>query len=331
MRWFALILCFFASVACTSTPAADSTDAARLAALCAWQEHPSNPLILPPDGEWLIGDPTVLKPDESPDGQWHLFANSLVGIYHHTSADGITWQRIEPILFQLGYIRPFILRDGGVYHLFYERFLNANTSQIEQVSSTDLATWSTPTTVITADQPWEKEGMATVGNPFVELRDGTYWLYYSATTVYLADAGFNEPRYVGLARSTSLAGPWKKEAQPILRPDAAEPFRNHGAGSFKMLDGGWTDRRIGLENGIYLDAQGHSRSAILVLQSADGLTWRPACDAPIIVPHGEAWEKALIYAFDTARVGNELRLYFNARDEWKDGAERIGMARTTLP
>ena len=320
------------AVGCTASPKpVTSDDAALVAALCTWQEHPANPLIQPPDGEWLIGDPTVLRPDESPDGRWHLFANSLLGIYHHVSDDGIAWQRLEPILFELGYVRPFILRDGGAYHLFFEHFLSASDSRIEQITSTDLAAWSTPTIVLTADLPWEQEGMATVGNPFVELRDGTYWLYYSATTVFLADASFNEPRYVGLARSPSLAGPWTKEPQPILRPDAKEPYRNHGAGSFKLLDGGWPDRRIGLENGIYLDAEGHSRSAIFVLQSDDGLAWRQLCPAPIILPHGDGWEKALIYAFDTARVGNELRLYFNARDGWADGVERIGMAHTTLP
>ena len=156
MRPFFVLALALASAACASTKTSDALNDTRLAALCSWQEEATNPLIQPPEGEWLIGDPTVLKPDEAPDGKWHLFANSLLGIYHHVSPDGVTWERVEPILFQLGYIRPFILRDGGQYHLFYERFLNANTSQIERVSSVDLAAWSTPTTVITPISPGRK-------------------------------------------------------------------------------------------------------------------------------------------------------------------------------
>ena len=325
-----LLPCLLVAAACTSTAAEPPEDAA-LAALCTWQEHPANPLIQPPEGEFLLGDPTVLRPDEAPDGRWHLFANSLLGIHPFVSDDGVAWQAVEPALFGLGYMRPFVLVEKGTYHLFFEHFDSVSHSHIEHASSVDLANWSTPTTVLQPDLPWEQEALATVGNPFVEKRGDTWWFYYSASTVRLDDAGFNEPRYVGLARSSSLDGPWKKEGQPILGPDPKQPYRNHGAGSFKLLDGGWPGRFIGLENGIYLDAQGHSRSAIFVLQSQDGLAWKSLCPKPIVLPHGEGWEKALIYAFDTARVGKELRLYFNARDGWKEGVERIGMVRTTLP
>ncbi len=333
LRSSGILLALSLAWGCSSAaaPAPTASDAALVAALCTWQEHPANPLIQPPDGEFLIGDPTVLRPDEAPDGRWHMFANSLLGIHQLVSDDGVAWQYLEPGLFGLGYVRPFVLVDQGSFHLFFEHFDSVTRSHIEQATSLDLATWSTPTTVLEADLPWEQEALATVGNPFVARQGDTYWLYYSATTVHLDDAGFNEPRYVGLARASSLAGPWHKESQPLLRPDAKEPFRNHGAGSFKLLDGDWAGRHIGLENGIYLDAQGQSRSAILVLESPDGLAWNSLCPKPIIAPHGESWEKALIYAFDTARVGKTLRLYFNARDGWKDGVERIGLAQTQVP
>ena len=82
---------------------------------------------------------------------------------------------------------------------------------------------------------------------------------------------------------------------------------------------------------VYLDAAGHSRSAIAVLASPDGVVWTEVCPAPVLAPHGTGWEAALVYAFDTARTGDTLRLYFNARDGWVDGVERIGLAQLSLP
>lgn len=99
--------------------------------------------------------------------------------------------------------------------------------------------------------------------------------------------------------------------------------------TIKLLDDEIDGQRIALENGIYLDAEGHSRSAIAVLASDDGLKWRDVCPGPVVVP-GVGWKKALVYAFDTAREGDTIRLYFNARDDWKGGVERIGLAELGL-
>ncbi len=301
------------------------------AQLCNWQEFPGNPLIQPPDGETLIGDPTVLAPSETPDGQWHLFANSLAGIHAYDSADGLSWQPLGLTLFGLGAIRPFVLRDGGLYHLFFEQYDSATHSTIQHVTSADLATWSTPTTALEPALPWEQEALATVGNPYVTLRRDGWWLYYSASTVHLDDAGFDEPRYIGVARAATLAGPWQKQPQPISGPNPQVAWRNLGAGSMKLLDDELGGQRIALQNGIYLDAAGHSRSAIAVLASPDGVVWTEVCPAPVLAPHGTGWEAALVYAFDTARTGDTLRLYFNARDGWVDGVERIGLAQLSLP
>ena len=54
-----------------------------------WSLHPDNPLIRAPFPSPIIADPTFCAPDASPDGRWHLFAHSLLGIHHFTSADGV--------------------------------------------------------------------------------------------------------------------------------------------------------------------------------------------------------------------------------------------------
>ncbi len=63
--------------------------------LCqGWADHPDSPLIEAPGAQFLIGDPTVLLPEESPDGLWHLFANSLDGIHHHSERIGLATLRL---------------------------------------------------------------------------------------------------------------------------------------------------------------------------------------------------------------------------------------------
>ena len=46
----------------------------------AFRDYPGNPLGIEPHWpEWIIADPTVLSPEVTPDGRWHLFANGLQG------------------------------------------------------------------------------------------------------------------------------------------------------------------------------------------------------------------------------------------------------------
>ena len=42
-------------------------------------EH--NPVIRHGADSPIVADPSVLTPDLTPDGQWHLFAHTLFGVY----------------------------------------------------------------------------------------------------------------------------------------------------------------------------------------------------------------------------------------------------------
>ena len=98
-----------------------------------------------------------------------------------------------------------------------------------------------------------------------------------------------------------------------------------GAGSIKVLklDDGW----IGLQNKIYSDPGGSSRSAIFLLRSNDGIAWQQAKQEPLVSPDF-GWKKSHVYACDCRfrEADNRWYLYFNARDDWKitAGKERIG-------
>ncbi len=83
---------------------------------------------------------------------------------------------------------------------------------------------------------------------------------------------------------------------------------------------------LSVDEFIYRDAAGASRSAILLLASTDGFAWTQVDPEPIIRPEGSGWKRAFVYQLDVARGGRELRIYYNARSGWFLGAERIGVA-----
>ncbi len=292
---------------------------------CRWVDHPANPLIEPPGWwEWLIADPTVVIPEESPDRSFHLFAHSLRGIHHYLSDDGILWRRIAGPLF--AGLRPFIHREGNLYYLFYEVFSPIRGSYIAARTSSDLTAWSDEKLILSPLFQWEKSIISTNSNPCVVRQQGGYRLYYSAALVWLKDCYFPEPKYIAVAESDGILGPYRKMPEPIIEPSKDCGWRNLGAGAIKVLpreeNGPW----IGFNNGISTDDEGRSRSEIRILESSDGLSWTDCLGQAILKPEGNGWKKALVYAMDVRRRGNEWLLYYNARDGWFRGKERIGLA-----
>jgi hypothetical protein len=291
-----------------------------------WTEHPDNPLISPTPPGLFIADPTVLLPEETPDGKWHLFANSIPPrIHEFVSSDGVSWSRIRT--FARGGMRAYVRHFEGCFHLFYEqiRWPVPLRSRIVHCTSVDLKTWSKPAEVIRPHLSWHGRFHRTVGNPCV-VRWGNEWLlYYSAATVFLKDCGFVEPAYIGLARSNCLNGPWTVMKSPLLSPDSGDSFRNMGAGAIKVIGDEEQGVLWGFNNGIFRDRENRSRSAIRVLRSLDGANWEYADNEPFVFPE-PGWKRALVYAMDVRRVKDELWVYFNARDGWMVGHERIGLS-----
>jgi predicted GH43/DUF377 family glycosyl hydrolase len=296
-----------------------------------WTEHEGNPLIAPPFPSPILADPTFLPPEQTPDGLWHLFAHSFLGIHHFTSRNGLAWERLKGVVSRNS-LRAFLFVSHSTYYLFYERFLRLfpfpYLSRIEARTSRDLCTWSKPSVVLEPSLAWHREGCrGAVSNPCVVEEEGAFRLYYSAGLVYLRDCRFSEPKYIGTARSPDLLGPYEPAHWPALQPSAGDPYANMGAGAVKVIkaEGGY----LGFQNGIYWDAgTAHTRSAIRLVTSQDGLHWEVPERAPLIGPE-PGWKKAFVYALDVRKVEDELYLYFNARDGWLLGKERVGLATAT--
>jgi hypothetical protein len=293
-----------------------------------WSDHPDNPLIMPPRPEILLGDPTVVLPQDAPDGRWHLFANTMLGIHHFTSGNGTRWIRCGKV--GPGW-RAWVLKDEGRFYMFSEQFTVPQVrSHIELRWSDDLWEWTEAVRLVEPSLAWEGRFARNTGNPCVLKVGDRYRMYFSAGIVFLGDLGFCEPRYIGVAHADSVTGPYVKDEAPIISPADSDPYRNRGAGAMKVIFDEGRGLFYGFNNGIYTDPEGRTRSAILLMSSADGLAWEQVYPEPILSPGGDGWKKALVYQLDVKRVGDEMWMYYNARSGWRFAVERIGLSTCPL-
>jgi hypothetical protein len=296
------------------------------------------PLIQPPALSPIIADPSFLFPEETPDSRWELYAHSAWGLHRYRSADGLAWEDRGMAIANA--MRPCLRRLGpSAYVLLYEKYRPLGLpmqalplrprwrSSIELRLSGRPESWGKPHAALEPRLPWMRDSALgdSVSNPYLVEDAGTLRLYFSASLSWIDDCGFCEPRYIGLALSRAADSPFVPLGAPIIDPAADGMPGVIGAGSMKALrmDDGW----IGLQNKIYRDASGKSRSAIFILRSGDGIAWESARKEPLVAPR-PGWRASHVYACDCRFREGEGRwyLYFNARDAWGigQGRERIG-------
>ena len=308
-----------------------------------WEEG-DQPLIEPPFFSPVIADPSFLFPEESPNGVWTLYAHSAWGLHEFTSVDGKSW--IDGGLRIRNAMRPFLrrMRDGN-YVLLYEKYKpfalplqilpgkRAWKSRLEIRHSKDVYHWGDPDIILQPELAWMRDTVLgdSVSNPCLVEDGNRLRLFFSASLAWIDDCGFCEPRYIGMAEAPSLNCPFSVYQHPVLDPKDDDLPGALGAGSIKVLklDDGW----IGLQNKIYSDPSGRSRSAIFLLRSKDAIAWQPAKSEPLVSPDF-GWKRSHVYACDCRfrEADGRWYLYFNARDDWKitAGKERIGRLVGTI-
>ena len=300
---------------------------------------PQSPVIRPFHFSFVAADPSLLTPGEACDGLWHIFFHTTFGVWQFVSDDGIDFKPRGKLLSRA--MRPDINFTGGRYLLFYEStrplLMNALNiiglarwkSEIRVIESRDLVSWSRPKPVITHTRGYEKSKAGiSISNPFYFEENGKSRLYYSCGLTYIKDCGFCEPTYISYAGSDSADGGYVSAPEPIISPDPHGRYTNLCSGCLKVYR--LSDGYIGIQNGIYSEG-GKSKSAIMLLTSRDGLDFE--FRKALITPSPEReWMAQYVYASHLVPCGDELRLYFNARDKSNPltGRECIGFASAKI-
>lgn len=301
----------------------------------------SSPILKPWGASIVVADPSLITPDISHDGKWHMFFHTTFGVCFCSSDDGVNFGKPKKILSRA--MRPNINYIDGKYYLFYERtaplIINALNvinavkwkSEIYVCESTDLLEWSKPEHVIEEARGFEKsERGSAISNPFLIREKEVNRLYYSCGMTFIDDCGFCEPTYINFAESKEIKSGYVSNNKPIISPDKNDPYLNLCSGCLKVYK--LADGYIGIQNGIY-ERDGKSHSAIILLTSADGKSFEFAkvLIEPSVVD-GKDWMNQFVYASHLVKHGNKLRLYFNARDtsDMIRGRECIGFAEAEI-
>lgn len=299
-----------------------------------------NPIIKNPLSSFVIADPSVLTPNDSHDGLWHLFCHTFFGVYQYDSSDGVNFIKKGKIVNRA--MRPDINYIDGKYYLFYERtrpvILNALSlidvkwkSEIYCTESVDLEKWSESYPVIKKTRYYEEyNGGFAISNPFLLQINDKNRLYYSCSQTFIKDCGFGEPKYISFAESNEINSDYISRETPIIEPDKNIEYLNLCSGCLKVYK--LKDCYIGLQNGIF-QKDGKSHSAIMLLKSDDGEKFQYIKQflAPRMCGTNN-WMAQYVYACSLTFYKNKFLLYFNARNTSNNllGRECIGIYECDL-
>lgn len=313
----------------------------------SWYPFSERPVI---PSTWYmpaIGDPFFLFPEESPDGKWHLFGHSWIGIEHFISENGISWEPRKMV--RLRGRSPSLFVEDGVYYLLYEKHnpdlpqfdrqrrslkpKKISRSRFEIMASKDLERFDEPRLVLDcALVPRAGEGLKSmrISRPQIIKEGDEYRLYYGVSHRRLFDSRQKCSRYFAMATSEALYGPYVpyNGGEPLLSPDADDQWYNMAVGSVRVVR--LSDGFVALQCAYGWDKrQGRSVSALVQLQSSDGIRWRPAPRKAVLTTPKSGWASSYIVSCDVNYKASEGCWYCyysaNHRRRWLGGSESIGL------
>mmetsp|Transcript_54015 Transcript_54015/g.96739 ORF Transcript_54015/g.96739 Transcript_54015/m.96739 type:complete len:453 (-) Transcript_54015:143-1501(-) len=323
-------------------------------------EWSGNPIIRAPENDplnWIVGDPTVLHIGD----EIHMWTNGAICCIQHYVAKASTptkFVQLADAITSPGTVRAYayLSDDNETVTLFFEQYNFPFTGSFcktnVQAAQAKVGVWKFERytnwaglgiAVLSPSLPWMDEGQSCperVGNPFVFYNKAVskYWQYFSASSVHLSDSNIDEPRYLGLAESDKLLGPYEPLLKHPLNIKGGIPgLEVIGNGSLKIirdpsasLEGG---KAVALANRLTKNAtSGATGSTIIMIRTEDGgLSWETV-HAPFIGPSlvPGTWKYAYAYGYDTLPDpldNNYILVYYNARNGYKDGHEQVGVAR----
>lgn len=230
-----------------------------------------------------LSDPSILLPSESPDGRWHLFCHTWVGIHHYTSLSGLNWEKSGRIVFLRGH-SPFIYRESGRYYMLFERHnlnrrerdVTKNASRIYITESEDLDKWTEPRVILDSAEISSSSyrmGPCRVSRPQLISWQGKYILYFGAGECRMFDTSQKTSVRFMYAESDFLEGPYKVRNRPVLEIEPDGKYRSLAAGAVRIYP--CSDAVCAVEcSYVYDREKNRSRSLMLLLKSSNGLDFK---------------------------------------------------------
>ena len=212
---------------------------------------------------------------------------------------------------------PFVLRDGDRYYAFAT---NAAGSNVQVLSSNDLATWTTLPDALPVLPAWAKANASLTWAPSVLRRGSSYVLYYTARDVA---SGF---QCIGRAIATGPAGPYVD--------DSSAPFVCQVGGS-QAFCGSIDPSPFVDENGDAYLLWKSDENATACAGDSRLWTQRLGVDgvsllgAPTeLLRRDQSWEAPLIEGPSMVKLQDRYYLFYSA-NWWESSSYGVGYAVCT--
>lgn len=245
-----------------------------------WYSYSDEPITYKDRSTPRLCDPSFLLPEDSPDGLWHLFAHTWIGIEHFTSTSGLDWKR-EHRLFLRSH-SPFVFKEGNTYYLLYEKRDSlpfskdkdkSENSRIMITSSTDLALWSAPKVLLDSDRILKavfRGGVRRISRPNLIRWGNKYRLYFGAGETRIYDTRQKATPYLMYGEADYIDGPYEINEEPIFQIESDGIRRNLAVGSFRIIP--CSDGIAALECEYSYDRdRDRSTTSLVLLSSSDGI------------------------------------------------------------
>lgn len=279
----------------------------------SWYPFSEDPVI---GGRWnlrRVGEPAFLFPEESPDGRWHLFAQSLLGIEHFSSENGISWQTEKLVVYRGR--TPSLFFDDGMWYLLYESRANSfkrkfgsrkSRSEIKIIGSEDLMRFGEAVTLVEADAL----GVDCLSSPQLLNVGGEYRLYYGVGERPIFGTRERATQSLAVAISSSALGPYipYDDGEPIINSSADSKNQNLAVGQVRIvaLEQGF----VALESTYYWDEKRKKAvSALIQLQSSDGLSWSQSARNVLLSTPETGWASSFLLSCDVRYKESEACWY----------------------
>jgi len=281
----------------------------------SWYSYSDEPVI---SGTWYkqrLSDPDVVLPEDSPDGRWHMFAHTWMGIEHFVSTSGFDWKPRKLVVVRGQ--SPFIFKQEQTFYLLYEthdkdyqgKKRRKNTSsRISVMKSNDLVMWTTPEVLLEAkDVPCASDfSKPRISRPQLVNYNGTYLLYFGASEIRLYDSRQKAAAYFCLATSDKLMGPYKVLQKPLMSIEPDGIYNNLAVGSVKVIP--CSDCLAAIQSSFVFDEErGRSKSVLLLLSSQDALNFN--FERVLMELPERGWASGYISCAEAVRIENEQSWY----------------------
>ena len=295
---------------------------------CSWFPFSDEPVVR---SLWYVprfSSPKVILPSDSPDGRWHMFVDSVLGIHHFISDSGIAWEPNKVVVARGHY--PSIYKENGKFYLVYEvhgfslsyrQFdKSRKNSKIGICSSDDLFAWSEPRIVLDGENVSYADfsGRKILSFPqIVKMQSGLYRLYFSASVRVLPDSKQKVGKFFGYAEATDLDSEFTvPENSLLLKTSRDDKCADAATGSISLFTDG--DIFYGLQCGYFWDeVEKRTSSAVFLLKSKDGNSFERCSGNPLIMPQSGSWAGQYIRSCSINYMKDEncFYCYFSACGE----------------